>query len=452
MINDELKFDSATMERIILANIIKDKSFYLKVGKYLRTDKSKDKNHFNDHKLQWILNTCALYYDKYERLPSLETMKILIEGSQKLKEDPLLAKATRNAAEEIFNKDLSSVELDYIRDETVRFVKTKRAVEATYLNQIDIANGKFDNLNNRMQEAVNINLDKDFGISLADTGAVYDLLQQTEADSGLTYSTPNLDRILGSPRGGELTVFCGTPGVGKTIWLGNVAVENMKLGKKGVFFSLEVDKRRLAKRLYSSLLLKAGCDILNMSKEQIDEFFKGFNGGDIRIKNYPAHTACCNDFANYLMDLYTIEGFKADFIIIDYILITAANSLRRGDDNSYGYNKAVAEEMRNLAMQFDVPVFSAAQINRNGQGDKGGTKAIVTSKDLAESRGILDTCENLLIIQQTDAEKKLAEKDGIAEQRLYIDKNRNGKSSDILNFTLDYNTMSVRDGKKDRKI
>lgn len=452
MINDELKFDSATMERIILANIIKDKSFYLKVGKYLRTDKSKDKNHFNDHKLQWILNTCALYYDKYERLPSLETMKILIEGSQKLKEDPLLAKATRNAAEEIFNKDLSNVELDYIRDETVRFVKTKRAVEATYLNQIDIANGKFDNLNNRMQEAVNINLDKDFGISLADTGAVYDLLQQTEADSGLTYSTPNLDRILGSPRGGELTVFCGTPGVGKTIWLGNVAVENMKLGKKGVFFSLEVDKRRLAKRLYSSLLLKAGCDILNMSKEQIDEFFKGFNGGDIRIKNYPAHTACCNDFANYLMDLYTIEGFKADFIIIDYILITAANSLRRGDDNSYGYNKAVAEEMRNLAMQFDVPVFSAAQINRNGQGDKGGTKAIVTSKDLAESRGILDTCENLLIIQQTDAEKKLAEKDGIAEQRLYIDKNRNGKSSDILNFTLDYNTMSVRDGKKDRKI
>lgn len=447
MTSDELKFNSATLERLILANLIRDKSFYLKVGKYLRTDNYKDKNHFNDHKLQWILNTCAIYYDKYEKLPSLETMNILVEGSQKLKEDPLLAKATKAAVDEIFKKDLSQIELSYIRDETVKFVKTKRAVEATYLNEIDIANGKFDNLNDRMQKAVNINLDKDFGVSLANVDETLSLLKEIDEDSGLTFGTPALDRVLGSPRAGELTVFCGTPGIGKTIWLGQVATENMRLGKKGVFFSLEVDKKRLARRLYSSLLLKSGCDVLNMTKEQIDAVFASFNGGDIRIKNYPAHTACCNDFANYLMDLYTIEGFKPDFIVIDYILITAANNIKRGEDNSYTYNKIVAEEMRNLAMQFECPVFSAAQLNRNSQ-ENVGTKALVTSKDLAESRGILDTSDYLLVINQTANEKKLGETDHIAEQRIYIDKNRNGQNSTILPVTIDYNTMSIKDGKK----
>ena len=450
MTSDELKFNSATLERLILANLIRDKSFYLKVGKYLRTDNYKDKNHFNDHKLQWILNTCAIYYDKYEKLPSLETMNILVEGSQKLKDDPLLAKATKAAVDEIFKKDLSQIELSYIRDETVKFVKTKRAVEATYLNEIDIANGKFDNLNDRMQKAVNINLDKDFGVSLANVDETLSLLKEIDEDSGLTFGTPALDRVLGSPRAGELTVFCGTPGIGKTIWLGQVATENMRLGKKGVFFSLEVDKKRLARRLYSSLLLKSGCDVLNMTKEQIDAVFASFNGGDIRIKNYPAHTASCNDFANYLMDLYTIEGFKPDFIVIDYILITAANNVKRGEDNSYTYNKIVAEEMRNLAMQFECPVFTACQLNRNSQVD-GGTKALVTSKDLSESRAILDTADYLMVINQTPAEKKAGEVDHIAEQRLYIDKNRNGSNGEILPITIDYNTMSIKDGKKVRR-
>jgi replicative DNA helicase len=107
--------------------------------------------------------------------------------------------------------------------------------------------------------------------------------------------------------------------------------------------------------------------------------------------------------------------------------------------------------MRNLAMQFECPVFSAAQINRAGMGDKGGTKGLVTSKDLSESRGILDTSDYLIIINQTDVEKKMGETDHIAEQRLYIDKNRNGSNGDILPVTIDYNTMSIKDGKKVRK-
>ena len=445
----DIKFESSTMERFILSYLIKNKSFFLKVGQYLKTNDFNKKSYFLDSKLQWVLNTCLIYYEQYERVPSLDTIKLLIE--RKFKDDALLSKAMTNTVEEIYNKDLSSMEGSFIEDETVKFIRTARAVEATLLNQLDIANGKFDQINDRMQKALNVNLDKDFGISLSDVGNTLSLIQEVEEDSGLTFGSPALDRILGSPKAGEITVICGTPGVGKTIWLGNIATENMKLGKKGVFFSLEVDRRRLAKRLYSSLLLKSGCDLMNTSKAEAEAVFAQYEGGDIKIKNYPAHNASCNTFANYLMDLYTITGFKPDYIVIDYILITATNN-KTSNENMYSYYKIVAEEMRNLASQFECPVFTASQINRSGMGDKGGTKGVVTSKDLAESRGILDTADYLLIINQTDQEKKLGEKDGISEQRLYIDKNRNGSNGDMLTFTLDYNVMSITEGKKKRTI
>jgi replicative DNA helicase len=419
----------------------------LKVGQYLKTADFQKKSYFQDSKLQWLLNTCLVYYDKYEKIPSLDVIKIIIE--KKFKTDLLMFKALNNTVDEIYNKDLSGVEASFVQDETVKFIKTNRAVEATLLNELDIQNGKFDALNDRMQKALNVNLDKDFGVSLSNVGETLSLIQEIEEDSGLTFGSPALNRVLGSPKPGEITVFCGTPGIGKTIWLGNVATENMKLGKKGVFFSLEVDRKRLARRLYSSLLLKSGCDLMNTTKEEAEAIFADFKGGDIRIKNFPANSASCNTFASYLMDLYTLEGFKPDFIVIDYILITATNN-RSNDDNMYSYYKTVTEEMRNLAAQFECPVFTAAQINRNGMGEKGGSKGIVTSKDLAESRGILDTADYLLIINQTDSEKKLGEKDNISEQRLYVDKNRNGSNGEIITVTLDYNTMSITDGKKQR--
>ena len=84
-------------------------------------------------------------------------------------------------------------------------------------------------------------------------------------------------------------------------------------------------------------------------------------------------------------------------------------------------------------------------------GDKGGTKALVTSKNLSESRAILDSVDILVTLNMTDNEKKLGKDDGVVEQRLYIDKNRNGASGEIINFTIDYNTMTVSEGKKDRR-
>ena len=98
----DIKFESATLERVILAYLLKDKSFFLKIAQYLKTSDYKKKTYFIDGKLQWLLNFCCKYYDAYEKVPSLETVKITIEkAAQSGQFDPLLAKAIRTAVEEI---------------------------------------------------------------------------------------------------------------------------------------------------------------------------------------------------------------------------------------------------------------------------------------------------------------------------------------------------------------
>ena len=88
---EDIKFESSIMERFILAYLIKDKSFFLKVGIYLKTNNFNKKSYFIDSKLQWILNTCLVYYEKYEKIPSLDTINILCDA--KFKDDTLLLKA-----------------------------------------------------------------------------------------------------------------------------------------------------------------------------------------------------------------------------------------------------------------------------------------------------------------------------------------------------------------------
>lgn len=450
MTEKELKFESTTLEKYILAYLIKDTSFFLKLSKFLKTDNFDKKSYFNDNKLQFILNTAVVYHKNYDKLPSYETYVSIIE--KKFKEDNLvlLKTALLNSIKSIFEINMADIDLEYLQEETLTFIRTKRAVEATYKNAADIENGDFSKLSDRMLEAVNINLDEDLGLSISDSTKTFELLREAEVENGLSFGSNNVDKILGEPKQGELIVWCGTPGIGKTIWLGNVCTTNIRNGKKGVFFSMEVDKKRLANRLYRSILMKRStAELLETPKKEIEEVLNSFeDGGDIVIKNFPANTASCNDFDAYLTDLKSATGFVPDYIVIDYILITSTNSKKSDSEQSYKYYKTVSEEMRNLGVKWKCPVFTAAQLNREAQAENGGTKKVVGSRSLSESRGILDTADYCLIINQTDEEKKLAEKDGIAEQRLLIAKNRNGDSGSILNFSLDYKTMTIMDGRK----
>lgn len=448
MADVEIKFDSKILERIVCIYLLRNPNFLLKVGKYLLTKNYIQKSFFIDDKLQCLINIAVAYQKSYNNVPTKDIFLVYIE--KKFKEDPLQEKAFLSLIEDIYTRDISSIDPVYIEQETIKFIKRQRSIEATLMNQVDISAGNYDNLEQRMKDAVNISLDKDLGYSIKDVDTTFAMVQQVQKDTGLTYGSDTIDRSIGTPQPGELTAWCGTPGIGKSIWLANAATTNFRLGKKVMLFSMEMDERRFSSRIYQSLLAKSGVELVDMDRKVVADDMKALDkGGDIRIKRYPANGASCSVFSAYLNDLKSMTGFSPDLILIDYILITSANDKKlAASDNSYGYYKTVSEEMRNLGAELNVPVFSATQINREGMNNKGGSNAVVTSKDLSQSRGILDTVDNLFIIQQTAAEKETAEKTGLGKQRLRLDKVRNGSNMSNVDFTIDYRTMSIMEGKR----
>lgn len=450
----ELKFDDKEEEKYIASYLLQDQLFFLKVSKYLVTKDWTKKQYFQDPKIQFILNTAIKYQENYKTPATTQALHLITNRA--IKDDEVLNKAIHEKLDELLAIPKGAVSEQYLQERTVKFIQTTRAVEATMLNQQDIINGNFDALSKRMEEAVAVNLDKDYGMSLNNAQeAVMNIKTLGDEKGSITWGSTGLDNILGKPNGGELCCFLGVPGVGKTLWLGNVAVKNFLEGKKVFFASLEVDKRRLAVRLYQNMLHKTGIELMNIEAKEVDEQLHLMNPtgtGDILIKNFGAHTVCSNDITTLLKDLKATKGWVPDVIIIDYMLITASNDGRLSRENPYTYYKAVSEEMRNIAFEFSCPVFTACQLNRGAMSEKGGgSKATISTSQISESKAIVDTCDYIVGIVQTEQQKYNKDDSKKGEYRIVVGKNRNGDTGRSVDFEIDWSYMSLKEKIGERK-
>ncbi len=439
----DIKFDSKSLERLIIAYSIQDKSFFLKIGKHLRTPSAKKKSYFNDAKLQTILNIICYFNGKYDKFPTYEEIKVFIERLPD--EDDIKIYITK-LAEELYSIDFSEVDIGFLKEETIKFITSARVVEAMAYSQLDLEKGDFAAIAERMKEAVNITFDNDLGISVKDLRKGLEELREAEDDTKtISLGWPSTDTVFGRLRPGELFVFAGVPGIGKTIWLGAVAMNNFMNGKKVVVFTLETSPKRLLMRYYQSLFNRNKMHILNdeINIEAVESLIP--EDGDIIIKQYPANSASTADMSAFINDLVMYKNFTPDLIVIDYILIAKTDSNDISPENTYKYYKKVAEEFRNLGVEWNVPVVSATQINREGMGDSGGSKAVLTSKSGSESRGILDTADYYSVIIQTAQDKKRFG-ESIGSYSLYVDKNRNDKTGCRINFYIDYDTYTIKEG------
>lgn len=438
-----IKFDSKSLEKIIVAYTIKNKSFFLKVGKHLRTKSAKNKSYFNDAKLQSVLNMICWFNDKYDKFPIVEELQVLIDRTADEEEVKFFIKKT---AEELYSFDISEVDDSFIKEETISFIKSARVVEAMALAQVDLSKGNFTSISERMKEAVNVSFDQDLGLSVRDLNNGVSMLKEAEDDSKtISLGWPSADNVFGRLRPGELFVFAGVPGIGKTIWLGAVAMNNFMDEKNVVVITLETSPKRLLSRYYQGLFHKTKSQLINddIDTERVEASLP--EKGDVIIKQFPANGASADDMNAFINDLVMYKNFKPDLIIVDYILITKTNTNEISPENTYKYYKKVTEELRNLAVEWDVSVVTAAQVNREGMGENGGSKAVLTSKSGSESRGILDTADYYSVIIQTSQDKKKFG-DSIGAYTLYVDKNRNDKTGVRLPFYVDYDHFTIKEG------
>lgn len=444
--------ENSILEYNILVYAIKDESFLLRVGQYLYTGtktKSSLKNpkcYFSDKYNQLFFNLVYMTRERIGKLPTKKDLDFLIG---KLYTDSDDEKASlRTLTIDIFN-ETEPVDFSLIDDEAKDFVKKVKFLEAFMETSADIKNENYDSVIEKLTKSVQISFDRDFGVNLKDWEDVKGIIKENN-NSSLIIPTgfPTLDApdfLKGGSRGGELYCVSAVPGIGKTAFLGNIAVNAFLQGKKVLVVSFETSEERITERLLANLINMSTVEISNkISTTEVDDMKVLFDknvssiSGELRIKEYPAREKSTNDIRAFLMDLEKYVSFKPDLIILDYILIMTPNNKNGFEEaNSYLRYKAVAEEMRNLGISLGIPVWTASQIGRNGQAENGGTKEITTSKDGSESRGILDTVDLYVTLNQTLAHRKRG------EMSLFIDKNRNGTSGKTIPLLIDYSNMRI---------
>jgi replicative DNA helicase len=274
---------------------------------------------------------------------------------------------------------------------------------------------------------------------LKDFEQIRELLNKSNYDKNtLKLGFSSFDNIL-SVKSSEILCFAGLPGSGKSMILGDIGVKAFWEGKKVLMYSLENSSLRVFQR-YLSNILKINSNEITADADGVVEKLKNKiseTEGDIILKEYMSNQVCSNDLMAHINDLILYKKWKPDIIIVDYILLMRTNDKQMSNDNSYKYYKTVTEELRNIAKTFKVPLLTACQINREGQAENGGSKALLTSKNISQSRGILDTVDYFITINQTVMEKKKN------EMRLYLEKNRNEESGKLAKCKINYEHMTM---------
>ena len=181
-------------------------------------------------------------------------------------------------------------------------------------------------------------------------------------------------------------------GVGKSLFMCHQAAGNLMDGKNVLYITLEMAEERIAERIDANLLDITLDDLKNMSKDEYSrklERLKSKTSGRLIIKEYPTSTAGSSNFRYLLNELKIKKNFKPDIVYIDYLNICASSRLKYTSNiNTYMYVKAIAEELRGLAVEFDIPIISATQTTRSGY-----SSSDVGLEDTSESFGLPATAD-----------------------------------------------------------
>lgn len=436
MAEESLKLPSELLEPNILIHCLNNVSFFLKVKPYIATKNYKSKSYFNDNKYQFVFNVLNKWYEKYNKFPTLKEALILNEKLNADNEE--LRILIKSILDNVYNGDYTEVSSEYIEEETLNFIKENNVYEAMMMSQLDVQQGNFGAIADRMREAISVNFDKDLGISIKDLETGMNAMEDLSSEKTISTGFPSLDEALdGGFRDKEIYIFAATPGVGKTALLGNFALNAFLQNKNVLVYTFETSTKRLLSRYYANLVNMTKREIImdsDLTKEKINEIISE-NYGDLIIKEYPANSMSSNGLLAHINDLKMYNQWEPDLLITDYLLLQSTNDIRMNPENSYKYYKTVTEETRNLGKLLEIPVLSATQINRSGQDDKGGTKAITTSKDISESRGIYDTADFFATINQPARDREEN------KVMIYIDKSRNEAKGQKIRLNIDYPHM-----------
>lgn len=376
----------AEMSSIVLSNAIKNAHYASKILPYLQED------YFPDTTERAICKTMVQYFNAYGKSP--EAKELVVE----LKELPEVHNLDKTVVNDVLgNSHYEVTNQEWLINHTERFIRRRRVSSAFEQTYGEFEQGKeVDSFANVFQEAISFHFDNSIGHNfIKDAATRYDLYNSDEERVPFLLEMLDLITNGGAPNG-TLNCFLAGTGVGKSLLMCSMASAQAMKGYNVLYISLEMAELRLAERIEANLMDMPLKDMKKLDKGDFQvrqnmyiEKMKA-SGGNICFKQYPTSGAHAGHFRNLLIEYKNKQNIEFDAIYIDYLNI-CDTARGNSSDNSYTRIKNIAEELRALAVEFDVPIITATQTNRDGQ-----SSTDLNYSDVSESHGLSATVDMLI--------------------------------------------------------
>jgi replicative DNA helicase len=343
----------------------------------------------------------------YDDLATKEVLLIETEKRTDITEDTY-----KIICDYISNLDNSPADLEWLFDTTERWCRD-RAIYLALMESIKIADGQ-DEKKNRdsiptiLQEALAVSFDNHIGHDyLNDYEERYELYHRKEEK--IPFDLEYFNKIT---KGGlppkTLNVALAGTGVGKSLFMCHMASSILLQGRNVLYITLEMAEEKIAERIDANLLNVNIRDISELPKGMFESKVNKISQktqGTFIIKEYPTASAHTGHFRSLLNELSLKKSFKPDIIFIDYLNICASSRYKSNFSvNSYSYIKAIAEELRGLAVEENVPIVSATQTTRSGS-----TNSDPDLTDTSESFGLPATADLMFALISTEELEQLGQ-------------------------------------------
>ncbi len=390
------------IETIILSKLFSDEDYARKVIPFIRAE------YFHDTSERKLFNYTREFIEKYNSLPTVEAIEISVQNDRNINENEF-----KNINEKLTQLDDSlEVNEKWLLEQTEKFCKDK-AVYNAIMQSIQIIDGDDkhhtqDGIPSILQEALSVCFDNNVGHDYIDNSdSRYEFYHRDEAK--LPFDLEMFNKITnGGLPNKTLNVALAGTGVGKSLFMCHMAAGVLSQGKNVLYITMEMAEERIAERIDANLMNVNIQDLKDLSKSMFDnriDKIRQKTEGKLIIKEYPTASAHVGHFKALLNELQLKRNFRPDIIFVDYLNICASSRFKPGAGvNSYTYVKAIAEELRGFAVEFDLPVVSATQTTRGGYANSD-----VDLTDTSESFGLPATADLMFALISTEELEKMGQ-------------------------------------------
>ena len=382
------------VEFLILRNLIHNEEYVRKVIPFIKAD------YFEDYNQKVVYEEISKFVDAYNQPPTKEVLCIEVEKRQDINDSSF-----KEITQLIGSLDDEVAEFNWLVSTTENWCRD-RAIYLALMKSIGLADGKNETED---KGAIPDILSKALAVSF-DTNIGHDYLQDYEEryesyhrkEDKIEFDLEYFNKITkGGLPNKTLNIALAGTGVGKSLFMCHVASAALLQGKNVLYITLEMAEEKIAERIDANLLNVNIQDITDLPKVmyegKVTDLAKKTQGTLI-IKEYPTAAAHSGHFKSLLQELALKKSFRPDIIFVDYLNICASSRYRGNSTvNSYSYIKAIAEELRGLAVETNLPIVSATQTTRSGYGSSD-----VELTDTSESFGLPATADLMFALISTD--------------------------------------------------